>query len=101
MAMSVSSKSHPKPTSAGVPVRRRRPRTVKLNPDPQRELTPRQRETLQLIAEGYSTKEIAHLLKVSVKTVETHRLQLKERLGIYTVAGLVRYAVRHGLTLTD
>ena len=61
------------------------------------QLTPRQRETLQLIAEGYSTKEIAFALGVSVKTVETHRAQLKERLGIYNVAGLVRFALRAGL----
>lgn len=57
-------------------------------------LTPRQREVLQLIAEGYTTKAIAQMLKVSVKTVETHRAQLMDRLGIYDVAGLVRYAIR-------
>jgi DNA-binding NarL/FixJ family response regulator len=60
-------------------------------------LTPRQREIVQLIAEGKSTKEIAFLLIVSVKTVETHRAQLMERLGIHDVAGLVRYAMRVGL----
>jgi len=60
-------------------------------------LTPRQREILQLIAEGHSTKKIAHTLQVSVKTVETHRAQLMERLGIYDVAGLVRFAIRVGL----
>lgn len=60
-------------------------------------LTPRQREILQLIAEGNSTKEIASRLALSVKTVETHRSQLMERLGIRGVAGLVRYAIRHGL----
>ncbi|NOX53007.1 MAG: response regulator transcription factor [Planctomycetes bacterium] len=60
-------------------------------------LTPRQREILQLIAEGKSTKQIAQLLHVSVKTVETHRAQLMERLGIYDVAGLVRFAIRAGL----
>jgi len=60
-------------------------------------LTPRQRETLQLIAEGHSTKEIAHRLGVSVKTIESHRSQIMERLGIRDVAGLVRYAVRTGL----
>ena len=65
------------------------------------QLTPRQRETLQLIAEGYSTKEIAFALGVSVKTVETHRAQLKERLGIYNVAGLVRFALRVGLISTE
>ena len=61
------------------------------------QLTPRQREILQLIAEGQSTKEIAFTLKLSVKTIETHRAQLMERLEIYDVAGLVRYALRVGL----
>jgi DNA-binding NarL/FixJ family response regulator len=61
------------------------------------ELTPRQREILQLIAEGSSTRQIAAKLGVSVKTVETHRAKLMERLEIYDVAGLVRYAIRHGL----
>ena len=60
-------------------------------------LTPRQREVLQLIAEGYSTKAIADILKISVKTVETHRAQLMERLDIHDVAGLVRYAFQTGL----
>ncbi|MBI3853289.1 MAG: response regulator transcription factor [Verrucomicrobia bacterium] len=60
-------------------------------------LTPRQRETLQLISEGRSTKEIASLLKLSAKTVETHRAQLMRRLNIYDVPGLVRYAMRIGL----
>ena len=60
-------------------------------------LTPRQRETLRLIAEGKNTKEIAHELGVSVKTVETHRAQLMERLGIHEVAGLVKYAIRTGI----
>ena len=54
------------------------------------ELTPRQREIVQLVAEGKSTKEIAFFLKVSIKTVEAHRAQLMERLGIHDVAGLVR-----------
>ena len=65
--------------------------------DPLAQLTPRQREILQLIAEGKSTKEIAFTLKLSVKTVETHRAQLMERLEIRDVAGLVRYAMRTGL----
>lgn len=60
-------------------------------------LTPRQRQTLRLIAEGRSTKEIAGELGVSVKTVETHRTQLRERLGIHDIAGLVKYAQRTGL----
>lgn len=88
----------PKSKSPAAPRGRRRPRQVeKVTLESPRELTPRQRETLQLIAEGHSTKEIAFRLGVSVKTVETHRLQLKERLGIYNVAGLVRYALRIGL----
>ncbi|MDC4225796.1 MAG: response regulator transcription factor [Candidatus Manganitrophus sp.] len=61
------------------------------------DLTHRQREILQLIAEGQSTKEIAHQLDLSVKTIETHRAQLMRRLGIYDIAGLVRCAIRMGL----
>jgi len=64
---------------------------------PLEQLTPRQREILQLIAEGATTKQIASRLNISGKTVETHRAQLMERLGIHDVAGLVRYAVRVGL----
>jgi DNA-binding NarL/FixJ family response regulator len=65
--------------------------------DPVEELTTRQREILQLIAEGKNTKEIAGLLEISVKTVEAHRLQLMARLDIHDVPGLVRYAIRSGL----
>ena len=60
-------------------------------------LTPRQREVLQLIAEGLTTKEIASRLDLSMKTVETHRTELMQRLGIHGVAGLVRYAIRAGI----
>jgi DNA-binding NarL/FixJ family response regulator len=64
-------------------------------------LTARQREVLKLVAGGKSTKEIAYELKLSVKTVETHRAQIMERLGIRDVAGLVRYALRTGLVPPD
>ena len=64
-------------------------------------LTPRQREILQLIAEGRSTKEIAYALSVSIKTIETHRAALMERLDIHDVAGLVLFAVRHKLVNPD
>ena len=64
-------------------------------------LTPRQREVLQLIAEGHATKDIASRLNLSAKTVETHRAQLMERLGIHDVAGLVRYAIRAGIISAD
>lgn len=60
-------------------------------------LTPRQRDVLQLIAEGNSTKEIARKLDISVKTVEMHRAQLMAALDIHDVAGLVRYAIRRGI----
>lgn len=61
------------------------------------ELTPRQYQVLKLIAEGHATKEIARRLNISVKTVETHRAQLMQRLNIHDIAGLVRYALRMGL----
>lgn len=57
-------------------------------------LTPRQRQILQLIAEGKNVKEIAYQLELSVKTVESHRAELMERLGIRNAAALVRYAAR-------
>jgi DNA-binding NarL/FixJ family response regulator len=65
------------------------------------QLTPRQREILQLIAEGHSSKEIAHTLDLSIKTVETHRAQLMDRLDIHDVAGLVRFAIRTGLVSAE
>ncbi len=64
-------------------------------------LTARQREILQLIAESLGTKEIAHRLGVSTKTVETHRKQLMDRLNIHDVAGLVRFAIRTGVVTSD
>lgn len=64
-------------------------------------LTPRQREILHLIARGYSTREIATQLHVSVKTVESHRAQLMQRLNIHDVAGLTRFAIRTGLVPSD
>jgi DNA-binding NarL/FixJ family response regulator len=63
-----------------------------------RALSPREREVLQLAAEGHSTKEIASILQVSVKTVETHRRQIMEKTGIFNLAGLVKHAIREGLT---
>ena len=66
-------------------------------PGPLEGLTKRQREILQLIAEGRSTKEIAQILDVSAKTVETHRMRMMDRLGIHDVPGLVRFAIRAGI----
>jgi len=65
------------------------------------ELTPRQREILIRVAEGHTTKDIAHSLNISVKTVESHRTLLMERLDIHDVAGLVRYSIRIGLVKVE
>lgn len=65
------------------------------------ELTPRQREILQLIAEGKSSRDISEKLHLSLKTVEMHRAQIKQRLDIHDVAGLTRYAIRTGLVSPD
>jgi len=64
-------------------------------------LTPREREVLQLLAEGHSTKQIASQLRVSAKTIETHRQNVMEKLGIRSVAELTKYAIREGLTSLD
>lgn len=61
-------------------------------------LTVRERQVLQLLAEGNSTKETAYILKVSVKTIETHRTQLMKKLNIFSVAELTKFAIREGLT---
>ncbi|HEY8555148.1 MAG TPA: response regulator transcription factor [Burkholderiales bacterium] len=65
------------------------------------QLTKRQREILQLIAKGYTSKEMAQMLSLSPKTIETHRTQLMKQLDIHDVAGLVRYAIRVGLVTLD
>jgi DNA-binding NarL/FixJ family response regulator len=64
-------------------------------------LTPRQRQILQLVAEGASSRKMARKLNLSVKTIESHRAQLMERLGIHDVAGLVRFAIRAGVVRAD
>lgn len=64
-------------------------------------LTPREIEVLQLISEGASTKSIAAQLHLSAKTVETHRRRIMDKLDITTLAGLTKYAIRHGLTSVE
>lgn len=64
---------------------------------PSEPLSPRERQVLQLIAEGKSTKEAAQVLNISVKTAETHRTRIMEKLDIHETASLVRYAIRRGL----
>lgn len=60
-------------------------------------LTPREREVLQLVAEGMTTKEIARLLGISFKTAESHRLRIMKKLDTHNTAGVVRYAIKHGV----
>lgn len=64
-------------------------------------LSPREREELQLMAEGRTTKEIAAIQKVSVKTVETRRKQIMDKLDLHSIAELTKYAIREGLTSVD
>ena len=78
-------------------LRQRHPEEV----GPAAKLTPREREVLQLLAEGHTARVIAQRLHLSVKTVETHRRQLMEKLDLHTVADLTRYAIREGITSLD
>lgn len=66
-------------------------------PDPIERLTPREREVLQLIAEGYTNQQMAKAMSISVKTVEKHRANLMSKLDVHDVAGLTRLAIKHGL----
>ncbi len=67
-------------------------------PDDSSELTEREREVLQLLAEGKSTKQIAACLNISVKTIETHRSKIMNKLNIHSIAELTKFAIREGLT---
>jgi DNA-binding NarL/FixJ family response regulator len=64
-----------------------------------KQLTPRNREVLRLVANGFSTKRIAARLKISLKTAEFHRAKLMKKLGVRGVVGLVRYAIRTGVIM--
>jgi len=64
---------------------------------PNGKLSVRERQVLQLVGEGHSTKKIAALLGISVKTADTHRTKVMDKLDIHQTAGLVRYAIRNGL----
>jgi len=68
------------------------------DPAPSGRLSPREREILQLLAEGKAMKEIAAMLHVSIKTVETHRRTMMSKLGLFSVAELTKYAIREGVT---
>jgi len=64
-------------------------------------LTAREREVLQLLAEGHTSREIGRLLEISARTVDTHRRRIMKKLQLRTLAGLVKFAVREGLTSPD
>ncbi|HDP89756.1 MAG TPA: response regulator transcription factor [Thioalkalivibrio sp.] len=89
---------------AGIVVKDYVQRLTEPGPDPANAfsvLTSREREVLQLVAEGHTTKQIASMLHVSVKTIESHRQNLMDKLEIRSVAELTKYAVREGLTSLD
>jgi DNA-binding NarL/FixJ family response regulator len=69
--------------------------------DIEKPLSPREREVLQLLAQGKSSKEIAFVLGIAVPTVESHRRQITEKLGLRTIAELTKYAIREGLTSAE
>jgi DNA-binding NarL/FixJ family response regulator len=93
-----SGKTYLSPSISGVVVEDYLRRLTKTGFSSSDVLTDREREVLQLMAEGKSTKQIALKLSISVKTVETHRRQIMHKLDIYTVAELTKYAIRKGLT---
>ena len=93
-----SGKTYLSPSISGVVVEDYLHRLTKTNSSSSEILTDREREVLQLMAEGKSTKQIALKLSISVKTVETHRRQIMNKLDIHTVAELTKYAIRKGLT---
>ena len=86
------------PSAAGVVVDDYLRRNTPAEPGAFSALTTREREVLQLMAEGRNTKQIAMDLHVSIKTIETHRRQIMEKLDLYSVAELTKYAIREGLT---
>ena len=73
-------------------------RSHETDPDVELVLTPREREVLQLLSEGQSTKATASMLEISIKTAETHRRQIMDKLGLHSIAQLTKYAIREGIT---
>jgi two-component system, NarL family, response regulator NreC len=93
------------PAIAGIVVKElaqsKSPRSRKSSSVSYQALTPREREVLQLIAEGHNAREIGQRLHLSVKTIETHRRQIMEKLEIRSIADLTKFAIREGLTSLD
>jgi DNA-binding NarL/FixJ family response regulator len=92
----VEGKTYLTPALAGEVFRSLKSDSAKVS-DPVVRLTPRQREILQLLAEGNSAKEVGALLGISVRTVEFHKYQMMETLGIHNSAELVHFAIKHGI----
>jgi len=97
----VAGRVHLGPRIAGLVVEDYVQRLPETEPKVSSPLTAREREVLQLLAEGKGTKEAARLLKVSAKTVETHRRNIMEKLNLHSIAELTKYAIREGLTSLD
>ena len=97
----VEGKAYLSPSISGVVVEDYLQRLSKAEMSTSEVLTDREREVLQLIAEGQSTKQIALKLHISAKTVETHRRQIMNKLNLHTVAELTKYAIRKGLTALE
>ena len=97
----VANQTYLSPTISGPVVDDYRHRLSKADTSDADILTDREREVLQLMAEGKSTKQIALKLHISVKTVETHRRQIMNKLNIHTIAELTKYAIRKGLTALE
>ena len=76
-------------------------RSISQETDPQKTLTPRERQVLHLVTEGLTNRQIAHRLEISPRTVEMHRANLTRKLGVQSAAELVRYALQHGIIPPD
>lgn len=94
----MSNQTYLSPKIAGIVVNRYIGKSPRTESSVFTNLTQREREVLQVLAEGMTTKEIAYHLNVSVKTVETHRRNIMEKLNIHSISELVKYAIREGLT---
>lgn len=97
----VAGRTYLSPEIAGVVVDTLRDRTTPAEPIHAGVLSSREREVLQLLAEGRTSKEIAKQLHVAVTTIETHRRQIMAKLGLHSIAELTKYAIREGLTSVD
>jgi len=90
-------KSFLSPVAAAAVVEEYQQKTTEADKDPYRQLTDREREMLKLVAEGYTAREIADMLVITLRTVETHKTNLMNKLDIHNKADLIKYAIRKGI----